>query len=228
MNTKEAILSQLLENTGKHFLDSGGDNGRMWQQNRKNGIDFNEELRVDEYGVTIPIQVFMETMLDRDQLSEEMEETILSRLKKDGIEYGICYQNSEDISDILKEMFSVDFNSHLCSETWFNTYNYDNDLSQVLQGVIFEVDCDIYCIIETHNGFDVRGGYSSGKVYKIEDVDYFFLGQTVEFSDPSNPDGNPFETFYQMENAGAIFNEKTKCFELDSEECIPYTSALGF
>ena len=33
--TQQAIFEMLTENTGKHFLDSGGDNGRHWQRNQK-------------------------------------------------------------------------------------------------------------------------------------------------------------------------------------------------
>ena len=35
----------LMENTGTHFLDSGGANGRMWQRNQAKTIeDFDNEL----------------------------------------------------------------------------------------------------------------------------------------------------------------------------------------
>lgn len=34
MNTKEVILSQLQENTGRHMLDSGGAYGRSWERNQ--------------------------------------------------------------------------------------------------------------------------------------------------------------------------------------------------
>ena len=45
MKTQELIYEMLTESTGKHFLDSGGDNSRHWQRNQKKTInDFiNEE-----------------------------------------------------------------------------------------------------------------------------------------------------------------------------------------
>jgi hypothetical protein len=39
--TEEALLQMLTENTGTHFLDSGGDSGRHWQRN--GGRDFENE-----------------------------------------------------------------------------------------------------------------------------------------------------------------------------------------
>ncbi|PCI96600.1 MAG: hypothetical protein COB15_09440, partial [Flavobacteriales bacterium] len=58
--------------------------------------------------------------------------------------------------------------------------------------------------------------------------DYFFLGMQVQFDNPNEPDGNPFETFYEMENEGGKYNEETKCFELDGKECAPYCVGLQY
>ena len=48
MKTQELIYEMLTESTGKHFLDSGGDNSRHWQRNQKKSInDFiNEDTQV--------------------------------------------------------------------------------------------------------------------------------------------------------------------------------------
>ena len=48
----------------------------------------------------------------------------------------------------------------------FNTYNYDCDLSQVLQGSHLEIDGDFYTLIQVHGGADVRGGYTDAKLLK--------------------------------------------------------------
>ena len=34
ITTKDIITAMMITNTGKHMLDSGGDNGRMWQRNQ--------------------------------------------------------------------------------------------------------------------------------------------------------------------------------------------------
>lgn len=51
-STKKIIRGMLKENTGTHMLDSGGDNGRMWQRNQDK--DFDKEpystLRAEKWG----------------------------------------------------------------------------------------------------------------------------------------------------------------------------------
>ena len=43
-NIKELVYSMLTENTGTHFLDSGGTDGRMWQRNANKCLqDFEDE-----------------------------------------------------------------------------------------------------------------------------------------------------------------------------------------
>ena len=39
METKQVIYNMLTENTGTHFLDSGGTNDRPWQRNKFKTID---------------------------------------------------------------------------------------------------------------------------------------------------------------------------------------------
>ena len=42
--TEEVIYKMLTEDTGKHFLDSGGEDGRHWQRNQKKTLkDFQNE-----------------------------------------------------------------------------------------------------------------------------------------------------------------------------------------
>jgi hypothetical protein len=36
--TERMLLAMLREDTGKHMLDSGGDDSRHWQRNRKRNI----------------------------------------------------------------------------------------------------------------------------------------------------------------------------------------------
>jgi len=39
METKQLVYKMLTENTGKHFLDSGGTDGRMWQRNQRKTME---------------------------------------------------------------------------------------------------------------------------------------------------------------------------------------------
>ena len=44
--TKQIIYEMLTENTGTHFLDSGGEDGRNWQRNQKKTL---EDFENEEY-----------------------------------------------------------------------------------------------------------------------------------------------------------------------------------
>jgi hypothetical protein len=213
--TQSVIESQLLENTGKHFLDSGSAYGRHFERNNKTGIDFTKQLTINAHDVIIPIQVFMDTMLDYTNTCETLENALN--------DVNRCYSNQDEIKEIL-EALGAEFEAN-----WFNTYNWDNDLSQDLQGCIFEFDGDKYVILETHNGCDIRGGYSDARIYEIRDYDYFLLGQIIEVTNPLERDGNPFESLYQAYEAGMAWNEETDRYEFpDGSEAEFYTSALGF
>ncbi len=55
-----------------------------------------------------------------------------------------------------------------------NTYNNENDLSQVFQWTQIEDDCgNTYVILRAHTGCDVRGGYTAPVVALVRDQDYF-------------------------------------------------------
>lgn len=219
--TQQVIESQLLENTGKSLLDSGGAYGRHYERNQKTGINFDSDLIIDQFNVIIPIQVFMDTMLDYTNICEELE----NKFKEAGID--LYYTNRDKISDFL-ELLGVEYDRYSRAE-WSNTYNWDNDLSQDLQFHLFSYEGSTYAIIETHNGCDIRGGYSDGRIYEVKDYDHFLLGQIIEVTNPEEPDGNPFESLYQAYEAGMAWNEETERYEFpDGSEAQFYTSALGF
>ena len=62
--TETVILEQLRENTGTHFLDSGGAYGRHWQRNQHRNIHAEPEVlgRFETYGdtwyVSLALSVF--------------------------------------------------------------------------------------------------------------------------------------------------------------------------
>jgi len=215
--TQKIIASQLLEGTGKSIFDSGSAYGRHYEKNQKTGIDFESGLKIDRFNITIPIQVYMSTMLDYTDTCEAIE----SKFKE--AEIDLSYTNSKPVADFLTSL------GYYLEGDWNNTYNWENDLSQDLQFVIFKEGRKYFAIIETHNGCDIRSGYSSGRIYEIQDFDYFILGQRIEVTDPENPGGNPLDSLYMAEKAGMFWNEETLRYEFpDGSEAEFYTSALGF
>lgn len=162
------VVEMLLENTGQHFLDSGGDKGRQWQRNQDK--IFQDEPRVDyevwngEISDTVSAYHYLTEILDTDEYSYEVNQYLRSDVDEDG---DACHwiedckerlQNSEEFSEI----------------EWIgkmeNTYNYENNLSQVFLSHIFKnpYTDEVYCLFQLHGGADVRGGYTTTRCFKLE------------------------------------------------------------
>lgn len=167
---KKLVYSMLTENTGKHFLDSGGTDGRMWQRNQGKTIeDFENEpeelYQFDhKYGDivrTVSVFHYLTNNLELDDICDEF-----NRLQDESDNWeGDCeaYGVSSEASDYLDSLEDVDI-----QRTW-NTYNGESDLSQVLQGANIEIDGESYILVQVHGGADVRGGYTDAKLFKMEE-----------------------------------------------------------
>jgi len=79
-----------------------------------------------------------------------------------------------------------------------NTYNSENDFSKNFVFSVFApVDCsewyycdDVFIVVETHLGGDVRGNYGSFQVFRVDNVaDTGFLDWTLDWrAEPINPE----------------------------------------
>jgi len=179
METKQLVYEMLTENTGSHFLDSGGTDGRMWQRNQKKTIeDFeneDEELyqldaKYKEINRTVSVFHYLTNNLEIDDICEEFNKI---QEESDNWDAGAdC-----DAYGVSKEAWSYLLNTHDDDNGWeeltvqrtWNTYNYDSDLSQILQGANLTIDDEQYILIQIHNGADARGGYTDAKLFKMEE-----------------------------------------------------------
>ena len=166
MNTEEAIYEMLTESTGTHFLDSGGDSGRAWQQNQKKSLqDFKDE----------PI----ETIEDKDTDYPYRELSVFHHLTEN-LEYQeprtedfnkwlVREERENDLSN-AEEYLSEFYYSHTTS---INSYNEECDLSQTIQFVVGRIFEDDLIALAIHNGADVRGGYTDYRIFKIIDESFY-------------------------------------------------------
>ena len=161
----DQIISMLRENTGKHFMDSGGDEGRMWQRNQ-NKI-FAEEPEVDyeiyngEITETVSTYHYLTEILETDEFSVEVSR-YMEELNEEDSDY--FYINS--MEDEIEETFAIEY----VTKDIVNTYNYENNLSQILLYKVFKrLDTDeVYVLLQIHGGADVRGGYTFPRCFKLE------------------------------------------------------------
>lgn len=169
-DVKNLVYSMLTENTGKHFLDSGGTDGRNWQRNVKKSMqDFEEEEeelyqydnKYNEIYRTVSVYHFLTNNLELNDICEDF-----NQLQNDSDNWGAnadVYGVSSEAWSFLTDCFDVEI------KHTFNTYNSDSDLSQILQGSMIEINRDTYYLIQVHNGADARGGYTYAKLFKCGD-----------------------------------------------------------
>tara|TARA_R100001463_G_scaffold67728_1_gene121202 strand:- start:1182 stop:1880 length:699 start_codon:yes stop_codon:yes gene_type:complete len=172
MKTIEQVLQELFtENTGKHFLDSGGTDGRAWQRNQERDFESEPEATIEywddkfEY-VTINTYHYFKKVLEYDEVCESVNEY----LRENNIHW-VVKVDENDLEDHITTF--VEFKS----EQW-NTYNGENNTDHVFQGRWVTIDGEPYVLLQLHLGADVRGGYSDVQLFKVEG----FLTGFVEHS----------------------------------------------
>ncbi len=174
---KDEILAGMLkENTGKHMLDSGDHYGRHWERNQER--DFAEEspleVEVRKYEETIDIIPSLKTFhFLRESLYLDDEARELH--KNQGIR-NLGEAEQFALEEAKKRYPGSSARHHIITE---NTYNAESMLEQHIQYVLVFGD-DIYnhdfVILQTHNGCDIRGGYSRPHVFKVADIARFISG----------------------------------------------------
>ena len=165
--TKNAIYEMLTESTGEHFLDSGGDDDRHWQQNQKKTLsDFESEPYeiIEDEDTDYPyreLSVFHH--LTRTLEYQETRTKDFNRwITEEERENNLC-----DAEDYLSEFYAYD-------TTFTNSCNEDCDLSQVILFVEGKRYVDDLILLSIHNGADIRGGYTDYRVFKVIDESFYY------------------------------------------------------
>ncbi|NBU22779.1 MAG: hypothetical protein EBS38_02550 [Actinobacteria bacterium] len=167
--TAEKLAEMFTENTGTHLLDSGGAYGRNWERNQgKTAETFLSEPTgtVDDWMITISSFQLCEKFLEYNHVTEGFTKEFrdwVDASPKDRWEEGYrCYNSPDDFSDWLIETYGLADDEI----KGFNTYNWDNLLGTVLQGVEYQMGDMKLVALSVHGGCDVRGGYSDLVVFK--------------------------------------------------------------
>ena len=167
--TAEAIAAMLTEPTGVSILDSGDAYGRHWQRNAGTDLAFwqdRPEASLDRWGViTLDVFHYMLGRLEYDAAADEAwQEWAVENDPEDRrgwLDLAEEYAEAHHTGDAYGELRKV--------RTW-NTYNGEDMLSQVLQGVTYctgEYGDEVYALVQIHGGADVRGGYTRPRVFRV-------------------------------------------------------------
>lgn len=183
----EVIIDKLLKEPIAHYLgDSGGAYGYIYERNYEEGylqglnpVDeyTNEEQEDRTLDVTIPVYDFLKYNLVKDAATIGLEEQLFDELEAAGIDPASIYE----VEDFLNGgEFSVEI-EHDIPVKYVNTYNGEEFLSQTLLFCTFSTGLDWYLLLEVHNGCDVRSGYTTPQLFRLKDIDYFYISQIDRF-----------------------------------------------
>lgn len=194
----EKIVYKLLTtSTGSALCDSGDAYGRHWQRNQKKTLnDFKNEpeaiLEVSEwvnkegvktYDFTPSISLFHKLVksLDLDGVCEEFNRKQVKDWE--GRFFGVSAKGQAWLDDMGFEEVGEGFNS----------YNWNANFSQVIQGQNLEFNGKYYVLLQIHGGCDVRGGYTDAKLFLLgnyEEDCWKLLNEDSSYAFGDNEDEN--------------------------------------
>lgn len=184
-SVEDIIASMLVENTGRHFLDSGGAYGRNWERNQglveASGLTPRELFEAaspgiwDTYGY--PMVHIYHYLKDRlDEVSEPLN-TLFDEFV-DGGKTGWERDRWSNAYGTAEQFVEEELGVKHYGGGY--TYNHENLLSQDFQWVDFEVEDPLvigeqivdeghYIGISIHGGCDARGGFTDYKWFRVYD-----------------------------------------------------------
>ena len=177
METKQVIYNMLTENTGTHFLDSGGTNDRHWQRNQLKTIDdfdIEEEIQIMDKNSKYPylIKSLYHHLIGSCEYLEKDNKDFINWINQNPYSWkdnqdGRCAGSMYDVEEYMSLTYGEDIRTEY-------TYNWENNLSQNIQFMTVgdTYDCNIIALA-IHNGADARGGLTDYKIFRI-DEDYFY------------------------------------------------------
>lgn len=166
---KVTFKNLIRENTGSNFLDSGSTYGYKYQKPiPKKAITLDGDCARNSISGTISLLHFLESNLTIDQEATANLRGAIDRDECDDVYSGYA-------AYFVKRGYKLDDSDNTC--------NHDTDLDQEFQfSILTAVDDSQIIIIESHNGCDVRGGYSAPVVCDLPDYCEFFSGMDLGVS----------------------------------------------
>jgi hypothetical protein len=176
-DTERILIKMLKENTGSHFLDSGGTYGRNWQRNQARLFKKEPEATLNitawkgkegkpdgiALGITLSVFHFLSEALEYSPKIDKQFQAYARReeFKDEGWlaiaeSFAQYYATTQETGKTRPPVHT------------FNSYNGEDYLSQVIQGVIIG-EYEGIVLLQIHGGCDVRGGYTKPRVFRFND-----------------------------------------------------------
>lgn len=170
MDIHPVIAEMCRENTGRHFLDSGSIYGYKYDTPLPS-----EPVYIVGDAVLISTPHHLSGTLDRTPEAEALEAEFYA--------YADRPENrNKSWSELMHDF--IEKEKGFTVEMEENTYNTENQLDQGFFFIMFKYQGELYVILQTHNGADIRGGYSKPRVFRVDD-ETLFLDWHIEYWCPN-------------------------------------------
>lgn len=183
----EVLQEMFTENTGKHMLDSGGDNGRQWQRNQTRDFEKEPTAEIEYYDgkfshVNVNTYHYLKEVLEVDEVCE-----VVNNILRENELHWVTEVDLDLIQEVYRE-------AEYKGNQW-NTYNGEYNCDHVFQGRFLMINDEPYVLFQLHLGADVRGGYSNVQCFKVEK----FLSGWVEHTLYNNSEDFNIDIRYPSE-----------------------------
>ena len=228
----EAISMMLKENTGKELMDSGGAYGRAWQRCANDDFEVKPEstIELSNGGSVMLLKStyhFFKAFFDITERSKQLEKDFWNMIDGNADEtYGEI--TDEWVRKILTDGFVfVDEDGEEDKERFRYrssgyTYNGENALDReyVYTFLRDRNDYETYIIVQTHNGCDARGGFSSPHIFALDDcesVSDMYMCMTDYALTVYNPTTDVYTQYYSN-NCGYKWSRNNDSAEIFDED----------
>ena len=185
--TASKVFSMLVENTGRHILDSGGAYGRHFERNQNLTLEacLSRPRAYIARGDYASVDVFhyIQDTADYTRLAELLDKNYEAYSAQSSD------QHMEDVENWVESLGGT-------VTRWENTYNYNAPLSQDIQFALVDFEASellarigdpltreelaeletlVYggftiALVQIHGGCDIRGGYTRPVVFEVSEM----------------------------------------------------------
>lgn len=209
--TQDVVANMLTEPCDKNLLDSGYAYGYAYEsrKNVKEQPYATLEYDLSDDTLYVNVSVSLYNLICDNLLYDPVMTAAMDAFIEEG-DYG---RWGVDMSQDFAEYIGA---SNISSD---NTYNSENCCDTTFLFTAFEIGDRKYIAIATHNGCDVRSGYSSTKVFRAEYTDDIY---SVVVPVPAYPACPDCHDVIEVSDATGHTTLKKGEFSLERNDEIPY------
>lgn len=184
LETRKAVWSMLIENTGRNLVDSGGDNGRAWQRNQNVNFEAQPVSWIEVYSTEIGVmRSLYHWMVSNLVYEEAMTRELMDLVNEEGEVY-------ETTGEFMESLGGEEYLGAKPGYEHDYTYNLGGTLmTQDIQWWATQVGEEVYLAIQVHGGADARWGFTDPVVFRwdkkreFENFYYDFLNRSCYSGD---------------------------------------------